>query len=293
MRLGVSLEPLGPSAGRAEVLGASRAAERLSYDSVLMSEHFLATSNGSALDPLVVLSAAAGATERIRLITSILVLPYHDPVRLANEAASLDVISGGRFVLGVGAGWNEQEFDALGVQLSERGARSDEYLAALRALWSQDPASFDGRFTSFRCVSLGAPERTRGGPPVWIGGHSDAALRRALLYGHGWHGSGVSVDVANDVRRRLGRIGEDVGRDPATLELTSVQFLTPPGLPTVGQTWPYQLGGPRPSAEAVADELGRLHDAGISMSSLWMTVAPAAILDAFEWVAEEVMPKLG
>ena len=187
----------------------------------------------------------------------------------------------------------EKEFNALKVPLSERGLRTDEYLTALRALWSQDPASFDGRFTSFRCVSLGAPERTPGGPPVWVGGASDAALRRALLFGDAWHGSGASIEMLAEVRGRLERIGGEVERDPRTLELTSVQFLTPPGLPAAGPAWSHALGAPKPSVESVVDQLGRLEAAGLSMVSLWMAVAPPAITAAFAWVAEEVMPNLG
>jgi probable F420-dependent oxidoreductase len=293
MRLGVSLEPLGPGATGQDVLRAARAAERMGFDSVLMSHHFLANPAGSALDPLVLLSAVAGATERIGLATSVLVLPYHHPVLLANQAASLDVVSGGRFVLAIGAGWNQREFDALGVPLTERGARTDEYLAAMRVLWNQDPASFEGHFTSFSAVSLGAPQHTPGGPPIWVGGDSDAALRRALRYAQAWHGSGVTAQGAKEVRHRVARIGDEVGRDPATLELTSVQFLSPPGLPAAGPSWSHQLGGTSPSAESVVDELGRLQEAGISLSSLWMAVAAPAVLDAFAWVAEEVMPRLG
>ena len=103
MRLGVSLVPLGPGAVAEDVLGAARAAERLGFDSVLMSNHVLANPIGSALDPMVLLSAVAGATVRIGPATSVLVLPYHHPVLLANQAASLDVLSGGRFVLAIGA----------------------------------------------------------------------------------------------------------------------------------------------------------------------------------------------
>jgi probable F420-dependent oxidoreductase len=292
MRLGVSLEPLGPAAGRDDVLRAARAAERLGFDSVLMSQHFLANAAGSALDPMLLLSAVAGATERIGLVTSVLVLPYHHPVLLANQAASLDVLSGGRFVLAVGAGWDKREFDALGVPLTERGARTDEHLEAMRVLWCHDPASFAGRFTSFTAVSLGAPQHTPGGPPVWVGGDSDAALRRAVRHGDAWHGAGVTPEGAKEARARLARIAEEA-RDPAELALTSVQFLTPPGLPGAGPSWTRRLGGTRPSAESVVDELGRLEDAGVTMSSLWMAVAAPAIVDAFAWAAEEVMPRLG
>ena len=106
--------------------------------------------------------------------------PYRNPVNLAAEAAALDVLSDGRFILGVGAGWMREEFATLGIDPAERGARTDEHIEVLRTLWTQDPASFDGRFTSFDGIVLATTPRTEGGPPIWVGGNTDAGLRRAL-----------------------------------------------------------------------------------------------------------------
>jgi alkanesulfonate monooxygenase SsuD/methylene tetrahydromethanopterin reductase-like flavin-dependent oxidoreductase (luciferase family) len=149
MQLGVSLEPPSWSSHSGElVLQTAQKAERLGFHSVLMSSHVLANLNGSAMDPLVLLSAVAGATSRIHIATSILVLPYYNPVVLANQAATLDVISRGRFILGVGTGWNPDEFNAVGVPLTERGARADEHLGVMKALWNGRPTDYEGRFTS-------------------------------------------------------------------------------------------------------------------------------------------------
>jgi probable F420-dependent oxidoreductase len=241
----------------------------------------------------VLLSAAAGATRRVRLLTSILVLPYHDPVLLANQTASLDVLSGGRFVLGVGAGWNTAEFDALGVPASERGARTDEHLEVLRELWRGAAVTFDGRFTRLYGARIGTAPRTPGGPPVWVGGSSDAALRRALRRGAGWHGTGLSPHDARDVRGRLEALADGGDRDPATLELSTVAFLAPPGLPGGVPGWGHPLGGEAATAESVADELGRLGEEGISFVSLWLAVDGPAVEEAMAWVAAEVMPRLG
>ena len=168
MRIGVSLPNVGLDHGKEMVLPVAEAADRLGFDSVWAAHHVtlpyertsqypyqhsgteVAMSPGMQwLDPLVTLSMCAAVTDRVRLGTSVLVLPYRNPVNLAAEAAALDVLSDGRFVLGVGAGWMQEEFRALGIDPAERGPRTDEHIEVLRTLWTQDPASFDGRFTSF------------------------------------------------------------------------------------------------------------------------------------------------
>jgi probable F420-dependent oxidoreductase len=271
-------------------LRTARKAERLGFYYVLMSGHVLENSNGSAMDPLVMLSAVAGATSRIGVATSVLVAPYYHPVVLANQVATLDVLSNGRFVFGVGTGWNRAEFEALGLPLSQRGARTDEYLQVMKALWSGSPVDHEGRFTSLRQAVGGVRPRTVGGPAVWVGGHSDAALRRALRFADGWHGGGIDHVAVAEVRARMAALGEEVGRDPATLKLTSVCFLAPPGFdqnrPAPGRL----LGGPRPTAGSVLEEISLLAEAGISMCSLWMPLTGPQLADALDWIAEEIMP---
>jgi probable F420-dependent oxidoreductase len=293
MQLGLSLEPPQWAGHDGHlILRTARKAEHLGFHYVLMSGHVLENRNGSAMDPLVMLSAVAGATSRIGLATSVLVAPYYHPVVLANQTATLDVLSNGRFVLGVGTGWNPDEFEALGVPLSQRGARTDEYLQVMKALWSGAPTNHEGRFTLLRQAVGGVLPRTSGGPPVWVGGHSDAALRRALRFADGWHGGGIDHSGVAEVRSRLAVLGEEMGRDPATLQLTAVCFLTPPGFdqdrPAPGRL----LGGPKPTAASVLDEIGLLQEAGISMCSLWMPLAGPQLTDALDWIAEEIMPRL-
>jgi probable F420-dependent oxidoreductase len=293
MHLGISLEP--PRWTRqdgADVLRTARRAEDLGFRYVLMSGHVLDNPLGSALDPLVLLAAVAGATSRIGLATSVLVAPYIHPVVLANQAAALDVLSGGRFVLGVGTGWNPEEFAALGVPLRQRGARTDESLQVMKALWTATPTDFDGRFTSLHQAVGGVAPRTSGGPPVWVGGHSDAALRRALRFADGWHGSGIDHTGVVQVRARLAALGEELGRDPATLELTTVCFLVPPGSAASRQAPGPTLGGPEPTTGSVVEDLGLLREAGVSMCSLWMPLTGEQLAEALDWVAEELMPAI-
>jgi probable F420-dependent oxidoreductase len=242
------------------------------------------------LDPLVTLSVIAGATERIRLGTSVLVLPYRNPVNLAAEAAALDVLSGGRFILGVGAGWMREEFATLGIDPSERGARTDEHIEVLRTLWTEDPATFDGRFTKFDGTVLATKPQTDGGPPIWVGGNDDSGLRRAVRRGDGWHGFEVYPEEMADVRERLDRLGAEVGRDPADLVLSVARGLIPPGREEESFVPDRRmLGG---SASAVVDELGSYADEGVDMVLIQVSLLAPLVPEALEWVASEVLPQL-
>ncbi|MFF0011880.1 TIGR03619 family F420-dependent LLM class oxidoreductase [Streptomyces sp. NPDC005374] len=239
-------------------------------------------------DPLVLLSAVAGATTRIGLVTSVLVLPLYDPVVVAHQTATLDRLSRGRFTLGVGTGWDEAEFAAVGTPFAGRGRRTDEQLDAVRTLWRGQQSRGGAE------VRLGVRPRTPGGPPVWVGGHSDAALRRALRYGDAWHGSGLDAAGLAQVRGRLAEFGKEAGRDPATpLELTSGQLLVPPGFEAaVRLSGRRLLGGAEPTAERVRQELRQLADGGLAACSLWLPVAGEALPDALARVAEEVLSRL-
>jgi probable F420-dependent oxidoreductase len=309
VRIGVSLPNVGLDHGREMLLPVAEAAERLGFDSVWAAHHVIlpyeresqypykhsgtevAMSPGMQwLDPLITLATVAGATERIGLGTSVLVLPYRNPVNLALEVAALDVLSGGRFVLGVGAGWMREEFASLGLDPSERGARTDEGIRALRTLWTDDPASFHGRFVSFEGAVLATRPVTEGGPPIWVGGNTDPGLRRALRLGDGWHGFEVFPEDMPDVRERLARLGEEVGRDPADLELSVARGLIPPGREEESFIPDRRmLGG---SAQAIVEELGRYGDEGVSMVLIQVSMLAPNVPEALEWVAADVLTQV-
>ncbi len=171
------------------------------------------------LDPLLGLTYAAAVTSRITLATGVLLLPEHNPLLAAKQAATLDVLSGGRFTLGIGVGWSAEEFAALGVPFSRRGQRTAEYVAAMRRLWSDDVASFDGEFTSFRAVRVN-PKPVRGRRiPVVVGGNSDAALRRVAAFGDGWYGFNLSAAAAAERIAALARHCQDHGRSLSELSV--------------------------------------------------------------------------
>ena len=273
------------------MLRAAGRAEELGFDHVAVGNRLLESGFGLDTDPLVLLSAVAGTTTHLRLLTSVLVAPYYPALVLANQAATLDVVSRGRLILGIGTGWNPDEFDAVGVPARERGARTDDHLAAAKALWAQRPADFDGPFTALRAAHLGVPPVTPGGPLVWVGGHSDPALRRALRFGDGWYGSGVDAAEVTDVRRRLYELAVDSG-DAGRLTLASAEFLTPPGIPAAVSSPGRPLGGAVPTAASVVDDLGRLAGAGLTACTMWLPVAADHVEKSMEWIAAEVMPQL-
>jgi probable F420-dependent oxidoreductase len=172
------------------------------------------------LDPFGCLGFAAAATRTISLATGVLLLPEHNPVLVAKQAATLDLLCGGRFALGVGIGWSREEFDALGVPFRGRAARTVEYVAAIRALWREDAASFEGEFVSFDSIRVyPKPPRDRS-MPIVFGGNSDPALTRAALHGDGWYGFNLRSAVeAGGYAATLRTRREEAGLDPGGFDI--------------------------------------------------------------------------
>src|SRR5258708_3387673 len=166
------------------------------------------------IDPMIGLSFAAAATSTIGIATGVLLLPEHNPVLLAKQAATLDTLSGGRFTLGVGAGWSREEFAALAIPFARPAPRPAEYGAAMRTPWRDDVASFYGEFVSFDAVRVNPKPVTGRRIPIVLGGNSDAALHRVVAWGDGWYG--FNLDGVPEVAERidlLNRLCIDSGRD--------------------------------------------------------------------------------
>jgi probable F420-dependent oxidoreductase len=194
--------------------------EELGFDGLWLGEHPTVTTFGAFADPLLSLAHLAATTRSLVLGTSVLVLPYRSPVVVANEAATLDVLSGGRFRLGVGAGHDAAEFAALGIPRSERFARLEEGVEVLQRLWTGERVDFAGRWTQLSGTTAATAPETPGGPQVWIGGNSDRALRLAAARGAAWHGIGLDERAFRAARGRLEAFAVAAGRDPATVEST-------------------------------------------------------------------------
>jgi probable F420-dependent oxidoreductase len=212
-------------------------AETAGFESVWTGEHLVLPDPQPAnftfpptlplLDTVVALSLVAANTSAITLGSGIIVLPLRNPVVLAKELASLDVVSGGRLVVGVGAGYVAAEFDAVGVSMTERGRRMDDAIDAMRALWSMDHPRHDGPFVSFTGVDAHPRPVQRPGPSIVIGGESPGALRRAIIRGNGWYGFNIDPPLARQCVDALATLASQHERPPelGELELT----ITPVG----------------------------------------------------------------
>jgi probable F420-dependent oxidoreductase len=243
MRYGFYLPTRGPTATRDGVLTLAREGERLGLHSAMIADHIVFPTEsdsvypytldrrhpggGDALETFSILGVVAGATERLRLVTSVLVLPYRNPVLTAKMVASLDVLSGGRVTLGVGVGWLKEEFEALqSPDFERRGAVTDEWIAIFKHLWTQSPASFTGKFYSFSNIRAEPFPLQTPHPPIWVGGHSKAALRRTARFGNGWHPVGAIAasplppEEMTAHLETLKRMTEAEGRDFSALTIS-------------------------------------------------------------------------
>jgi probable F420-dependent oxidoreductase len=204
MRVGINLINFGPGVTPESLARSVELAEALGYHLVMISDHVAITPDVHArypapfYDPFTTLGWLAALTRRVELGTTVIILPYRHPLETARMVANLDRLSGGRLILGIGAGWAKQEFEALGVPFQHRGAITNDYLAAIRTAWTHDVASYEGRFVSFKDVHTTPRPARAPHPPIWVGGASDAALRRAVRHGDGWHPIRIRVDWLRD-----------------------------------------------------------------------------------------------
>jgi len=187
---------------------------------------FAGGTSGECLEQLTVLAFLAGQTSAIRLLTSVMVLPHRSPVLAAKMLASIDVLSKGRLIVGCGVGWMREEFEAIGAPpYDRRGAVSNEYLRVFKELWASDAPAFEGRYARFSGIQFQPKPVQNPHPPIWIGGESPAALRRAGQLGDGWYPTGDNPSFPLGTREQLAdaiaqvrRYGEEVGRDPAEID---------------------------------------------------------------------------
>jgi probable F420-dependent oxidoreductase len=220
MKFGANILNFGPALTPDAFVEWVTSAERVGFQFAMVSDHVAITGDVAELgypapfyDPLVALGLLVGVTQRIELGTSALVVPYRHPLLTARMVANLDQFSGGRIIFGVGVGWAEAEFEALGVEYRRRGSVTDEYLRAIELAWREELISFSGEFVAFSAVqSAPAPVR-RPRPPIWVGGNGRSAARRAARFGDAWHpirfGPGwlqsFGVPTLRDAAAELGR----------------------------------------------------------------------------------------
>lgn len=241
MRYGIALPNYGALAGPENLLRLARRAEECGADSVWVSDHVIIPDQAASVypydpaprpapallhrleqfyDALTTLAFIAGGTTRVRLGVSVYIVPMRNPVLTAKIVASLDALSRGRVIFGCGVGWLREEFDALHVPFGDRGARTDEYLRICQALWTHDVVALPGPLYAAAAVRARPKPEQQPYPPVWIGGNSDAAVRRAVRLGTGWHPIDLSPDAIVAKRAVLQQLCAATGRDPREITIS-------------------------------------------------------------------------
>ena len=245
MKYGIQLAGGAAVSQRAALKKVAAAAEALGFDSVLIGDHIVIPKKITSpwpydeyvggktpyavytdmvwFDPFDTMAFLAAVTERVRLGISVVIVPYRHPFDVARRVATIDVLSGGRFVLGVGVGWLEDEFRLLGIPFAKRGARTREYVAMMQALWTQDAPRFSGDFVELHeDVNVLPRPIQKPHPPIWVGGESTPALRRVAAFGNGWHCGLVLPERIPGLLDRIRALMDEAGRDFSELEITSL-----------------------------------------------------------------------
>lgn len=257
---------LGFVASPEAIVASAKKAEEVGFEAIFVNDHIIVDDSPRAApwtnvyDPFVSMSFIAAHTSRMGVGVSVLIMPYRNPVATAKALATLDLMSQGRLTIGVGVGWSEAESNGLGVPFNERGARTNEYLRLWQACWAPGKASFAGKFFSFDDMHVSPKPLQQPHPPIWIGGTSDAALRRAAQFASVWQPTPLPLDHLVERRAALARACEAAGRAPIPTRMSfRVEFSTITGNTLPADKRPVGHGTP----EEVAADLMRYRDAGL------------------------------
>lgn len=309
---GFSLTGRGLLADREAISTLAKRADALGYDSIWVTDRMLIPVQSRSaypysptgafplgpdepwLEALTAVTYLLTITQRIQVGTSVLVIPYRNPVHTARALATADYLSGGRLILGAGIGWWREEFAALGVPFEDRAARTVEYLRLMKEMWTRPRVAFDGRFARIAEAGGVRPHPARpGGIPVWIGGHSEAALRRVVEVGDGWHPLGLRPPVAlhpPELAAKVNRLRElarAAGRDPASI---TISFKAPLKFEEGASSTRTPLSG---SPAQIVEDLKAYVAAGVQHFVLDFSVGTVpAMLEVLERFAAEVRPEL-
>ncbi len=310
MRYGFYLPTRGPLVNRSDITRFVRTGEKLGFHSVMVADHIAVPvktesvypytadgkflSKGDALETLTTMAYIAGATEKIRMVSSVMIVPHRNPILTAKALATIDVLSGGRVTVGVGVGWFREEFEALHTaDFDKRGAVTNEYLEIFKKLWTQSPVAHQGEFYSFEALHCEPLPIQKPHPPIWIGGHSRPALRRAARYGDGWHPVGAvaaSPLPPEEMRQKLDelkRLTEEAGRDFDKLTISFKAPLYEPDMKEVAGERRRFTGSP----EQVADDIREYGSLGISELIFdFRGDTIDASMEGMERFAKELMP---
>jgi probable F420-dependent oxidoreductase len=309
VNFGVHLANGGVWASRDTIVPLGVRADELGFDSVWVSDHvvlpsriestypygppgtFTPETSQNFWEPFAVLAFIAGRTQRVKLGTSVLVVPQRQPLVVAKQWATLDALSGGRTILGIGAGWMREEFEALGVDTFERrGAATDEAVRLYRAVWTQEgDVSFNGDVYQFSPLRAVPKPAQKAGPPIWVGGHGRRSIRRAAELGDGWHAVRIDLEDLRTAVTTLHEMLERYGRQPQDVLVSVVVNAHAPGTGPQGVPRDYDLVG---RAEQMAEKVHAYQAAGAQyvVINTWPRQSAATMLESLEFFASEVRP---
>ncbi len=301
MKLGICVPHYGRPIEIERMLAVVQRAEEGGLDSVWVTDHVIVPQDVDViyredmLDPLAVLPWLAAATSRVSLGTSVVILPYRTPIPVAKLLASVDVLSGGRLIVGVAIGWMEGEFAALGVPFKERVSRSEEAIALMKQLWTEEMPDVKTARHRFSGLQVSPMPLRKPRPPIWVGGMSEPALRRAARLGDGWHATGATPETFRQAKQSLMRFWKEEGREgqPA-LSLRIALFIDGVHEWAVDQKL---LRGRHPikgTIKQVAGQLAEYQRLGVDHVALEVSYSTyPAIMETIDIVAEEIKPLLG
>ena len=315
MDFGVATSSRGALGNRGGYIAVGEAAERLGFGFISVNDHVIvprdiasrypysesgewaAAAAGECLEELSTLSFLAGRTERIRLLTSVMVVPHRHPVLAAKMLATIDILSGGRLIVGCGVGWLEKEFEALGAPpFAERGRATDEFLDAFKVLWTDAAPKLRGRHVNFDNIIFAPKPVAKPHPPIWIGGESPQALQRAVRVGNGWYPASNNPRYRLDSAERLAkgvseltRVAHGAGRDPGSIDVGFIVLWPVDWIAQKTADGARRLFTGRP--EDMAADVHALEQAGAHHLCLtFQTASLPESLERMQRFAEEVMP---
>lgn len=301
MEFGICVPHYGKPVDIDQIVGISRQAEDMGFDSVWVTDHILVPSTMNIiyrdhmLEPLAVLSHLAAVVTRVRLGTSVIILPYRSPIVVAKMLATIDQLSQGRVIFGTGVGWMEPEFKALNAPFAERGAYSDECLRVIRDIWANDTVSLQGQFHQYEDMQTSPRPVQASGPPIWVGGNSARSRRRAAELGDGWHSTGT---LAADMRagcehvRSLWAANHRSGEPAFSSRIAlSIEGVSQEVTTYESRSVRSSISG---SIAAVVDELGAFQELGLEHVVFELsTQSHAGTLATMEAFMQQVKPQLG
>jgi probable F420-dependent oxidoreductase len=285
VRLGYFLPQMGPAAGPDAIAAVARRAEEIGWDSLWVTERLLwpiapqspyPSPDGSlpdvyktVVDPLSALTFVAGQTSRIALGTSVLNIPWYNATLLGRQLTAIDVLSKGRLRVGFGTGWSLDEYEAVGVPWKERGRRADENLAALQAIWSPDPVSFEGEHLKIAPSIIGPKPVQTPHPPIYMAAYTPAAMARVARFADGWMPVGIPLDGIGPMLAQIRSMAKDAGRDPEALELIARGNLEISDKPVDGERT-----GFTGTLEQIGEDIAAARAAGAAEMLLDVTFSP-------------------